>query len=695
MATSVWGRSVVGQMAQTPWPYRAITAPITTLLALHLAAGVAHWVHVPWYWVTVPGLFLAVVAGMASIAAGMGRAAAIYAAITTALSAAWMSYATATTPYSLTSIGVLLAGGILVGPFFGVLRYMHRAAQSDNQPAGRVEGDNTKDPWVLIFARVGYPGSVIARDDSPDYGYRLHVQVSAKASGDPLMGDLAKKLEQAAAALLTADDRLKRGAISVEAGEYANEIIVHVNTVDVFATDLTLPNDHTPRTIKDPIELGRYIDMAVMEVTFPRDFHMTIVGATGSGKSVLLNNLIHGITRCTDALVWMSATDKGLPIVAPWLTPYANEGVKYPLLDWASISIPESARMLLMLYKTADLRSRKPRGGKSKIDISPSTPAVVGIFEEAPGLLRDPRKYPTHNSKSMTASELLHEVTRLGRSEAVYAVTLAQYGTGEMLGADGPKMKVNFGARAGLRTGSSRENPYVFPDDNIPLHRLVNPGEVYLSTRITKRPKLGRGFALEDDMVTVSAREHARYRPTLEADIAAGLGKDYTERWSNERAGELIDAIRFNTPVEVGSVAVMEDPKKPETGGGLPAMPRVYKPSTPPPVEEGTQLPKLPPRYETRKTPAEPAADDVERMFTQVEDLLRAQGPQLTDTDKRSALLRLLEAAGSNGIRTSELQTQLQNEGAYPARGTFFRWLSESAVQVRHGVWAIKQGPGS
>ena len=682
-------RGVVGQMAATPWPYRAVTAPITTLLSLYLVAGVVDFFGVPWHWVLIVGIFLTVTAGMASVASAMGRAAAVYTVVTTVLSAVWMAYIAAHTPYSVAAIGSLIAGGLLIGPFFGVLRYAHRVAQEDDRPAEVVEAENSRDPWVKIFAQVGYRGSLVERDDSPDYGYRLNVQV--KGSGNPLSGDLAGKLEQAAAALLTGDERLKRGAITVEAGEFANDIIVHVNTLDVFSDDLVPPTGTGPKSIKDPIELGRYIDGMLMEVTLPRDLHMTIVGQTGSGKSVLLNNLIRGVTQCVDAITWLSATDKGLPIVGPWLYPYATEETKHPLLDWASIDIEESARMLLSLYKLVHLRSSKPRGIKSKLEISASSPAVVAIFEEAPGLLRDARKWPTHNGRAMSASEIVNEITRLGRSEAVYVIVLSQYGTGEMLGADGPKMKANFGARAGLRTSSSRENQYVFPDDtNVHLHRLTNPGEIFLKTRVTPKPKFGRGYALEDESVADIALTHSRYKPSMEADIAAGLGKDYTERWSDQRAGALIDAIRFGTPVEVGSSVMTEN--KPETPAGLPGMPPAYKPPTKPADDrEGRLLPSLPPQYQPPQKNNEPGPDDVERMFTEMETMLKAQRPQLTDGEKRIKLVEMLREAGTAGIRTSELQTRLQEEGAYPARGTFFRWLGEMAVQVKHGVWAINQ----
>ena len=54
MAVSMMSRGVVGQMATTPWPYRAITAPITTLLSLYLVAGVIHLCGVPWHWRATP-----------------------------------------------------------------------------------------------------------------------------------------------------------------------------------------------------------------------------------------------------------------------------------------------------------------------------------------------------------------------------------------------------------------------------------------------------------------------------------------------------------------------------------------------------------------------------------------------------------------------------------------------------------------
>lgn len=680
---------VLAQMAEKPWEFQAVSVPVNALLGLYLVGGVVHYTNLPTYWVGIVGIFLMVTAGMATVAAQLARSAAVYAVLTTAAAAGWLTYAAATTPYSWAAIGALVAGGLMIGPFFGVLRYAHRMSIEDPAPPVEVE-EKHPEPWVLVWARVGYPGVKIEREETA-YGLRLSVQTSSKSNGDPLAGDLPKRLEAAAAAILTGEDRIKRGAITLEAGEYANEVIQHVNTADVFSTDLVLPDDHSPRSIKSPVVLGKYIDMEDMEITFTRDFHTTIVGATGSGKSVLLNNLIHGVTRCTDAVVWLSATDKGLPIVGPWLAPFAEGHTKHPLLDWASVDIPESARMLCALYKTVDLRSRKPRGAKSKLDITPTSPAIVAIFEEAPGLLRDTKKYPTHNGRSMTASEILNEVTRLGRSEAVYVVALSQYGTGEMLGADGPKMKVNFGARAGLRTGSSNENRYVFPDDNVALHRLRNPGETYLATRVTRRPKLGRTYALEDDRVSVSAREHSRYRPSLEADIAAGLGADYKDRWSDARAGALVDALRFGAPVGVGSVSVKENPQ----GDGLPALPEPYKPQVRPAQErpKPSGLPALPPPYTPQKAvPVTPG--DVERMFSGFDDLLRSATPatpELTDVEKRAKLVELLDKAGADGARTSDLQTELEKLGAFPARGTFFRWLNEVATQVKHGVWATRK----
>ena len=702
MRTAPTDRSAIVRLHQTPWPYRSVTTPITTALTLYLVALVVELIGIPAPIVLVACIFGMAVAPLAALAAQMGRGEAIYTAITTLVSGFWMSWVTFTHTFTrqgwhsghlITAIGMLFVGLIAVGPFFGVLRHRRKESVAAKIVEAQEGKQQTRDPWQRIFKEAGLPKANITCE-ATKFGYRLTV-ITEPGAPDPLLGDTARRLERAAAAILAGKQRIKRGSISLEPGEGANEVYVNVDTADHLSHVIDMDPTQLPSSILLPIELGMYLTGDPMLLHLASSYHTMIVGKTGSGKSVLENVMLSRITSCTDAVVWISATDKGIPLLAPWLGPWADGDTTTPLFDWVSVDIDESIKMLLAAYKLIDIRSRRPRNRKSKIDISPLTPALILVLEEAPGILTDTRTYKAHNGKRMNASQILAEITRLGRSEGVWVVAAAQYGTGEMLGPEGPKMKVNFGAKIGLKTSKSDENRYVFPDDSVPLHLLDHVGSLYLKQEKNShipesgRPILGRGYHLEDDMVSVVAAHNTRFRPDLEDYAIARLGEDYANRWSNDRAGEILDRIRGIEPDNREEMAMEAVPGKPEAHekpapDGFPEIPK-YRPPTPQPLpakpEEPGSFPKLPEPY--RKPDENPAEKQRLAEIAQLNALFTADSiaPNRDHRSSSSGYERMLEivaASGGAGIGPQGILDALESDGLAPSRKTVHQWLKKA-----------------
>lgn len=154
---------------------------------------------------------------------------------------------------------------------------------------------------------------------------------------------------------------------------------------------------------------------------------------TGSPRSV----------GCCDALLWICASDKLLPLIYPWLHPWFAGTTDRPVLDWVAGEDPTRVlQQLAALYKLVKLRNKK-LGSLSKFEPSPSDPAIERILEEASDLLIDNSTVTirTFDGKEMNGSQLVNAITRAARSAGVSLLMLTQYGLMDALGSQGNMAK--------------------------------------------------------------------------------------------------------------------------------------------------------------------------------------------------------------------------------------------------------------
>jgi hypothetical protein len=375
------------------------------------------------------------------------------------------------------------------------------------------------------------------------------------------------------------------------------------------------------------------------------------------------------------------------------------------VLDWVATTRDESIKMLKAMYNTIVERSERPRDGASLFAPTPENPAVIGILEESPGLLQDPTKFKLADGKKLTASEMMLEIVRLGRSECVWLFAVTQRGTASMLGRRGGDSKSNIGLYIGVKTQKMADNKYVFPDNReIRLDLLEHPGSFYI--------KLGKGRILpaksffvndKDDTIRRMAELHTlplENRIELEPDTVAVLGADYTERWSDARAGAFLDkmrGLRPTIPQQATSptdqpartaTATQEREDKPRRGLNvrMPPVPERYK--------EAHRQEKE--KQEKEREIAEQAAKTVDELeaFLAAEAAKTtrpeprpdpAPGPA-TDGDRqdprRAKMLEIIRAAGPQGLKRRQMLEGLREPCrelgmSVPAEGVVSRWVKQ------------------
>ena len=255
------------------------------------------------------------------------------------------------------------------------------------------------------------------------------IRLGLPPSGKVRYGTLAEATERIEIAA-----RLRRGAVRVERGGRADEVLLHVAERDVLAEAIPLPDDSEPLTVNQPLPVGLHEDGTVCTVTL-REVAALIVGLRGSGKSNLINVLIAQLSRCADTVIFMIDL-KGGRTALPWLRPWLEGRAARPVIDWVATTREEAERMLRAVLRGIDARAHSGAGGE-KITPSPGLPAVILIVEEVAvifGMNSGPRT-SLEGTTNATLAGLGTQVTQLGRSEAIDPVLVTQRGAVTMIGS--------------------------------------------------------------------------------------------------------------------------------------------------------------------------------------------------------------------------------------------------------------------
>ncbi len=624
-------------------------APLETVALVSLIAAVIY--AVGWIihaagapaWLTGVIAAVAAAAALIPVLAHTGPGAAAGYTLACALAAGgWLMYAAAISPrtwVAITAIAVLAPALGLLYP--AVRRHQRYLAEEALKRAAEERRKADARKWPDLLDRLGHPGISYRGQTQTRSGQT--VRLGLPPNGKVRYGTLAEATERIEIAA-----RLRRGAVRVERGGRADEVLLHVAERDVLAETIPLPDDAGTLTVNQPLPVGLHEDGTVCTITL-REVAALIVGLRGSGKSNLINVLIAQLSRCTDTVIFMIDL-KGGRTALPWLRPWLEGRAPRPVIDWVATTRDEAERMLRAVLRGIDARAHSGAGGE-KITPSAELPAVLLIVEEVAvifGMNSGPRS-SLEGTTNATLAGLGTQVTQLGRSEAIDPVLVTQRGAVTMIGSG--DLKSQCGLRIGLGVATEADARLVVPDDlhiAADLARLAHPGSGIVQSR-DGRPVPVKFYRLDHDRIADIAYRSAPVRPAPDHVLAEALGEDYRRRWSQERAGHL-----RGVSVPAGGAAA------------APASPQVRA-----------------------------CGGDTDREFAEIVAGLGNGDTAVASARKR--MLEILRSTGVMGATPTRLLAMLQVEGIAPARQSLDRWLEEEEMAGRvkrasHGRWKTAMG---
>lgn len=551
---------------------------------------------------------------------------------------AWLTWASINSPGTWFAALALAAPAAALGCLYPALqRHQRRLAERARRRAEAERRKLNERKWPDLLERIGFPGISFRGETTTRSGLTIHLAL-------PLTGKVRYATLAEAKERIEIAARLRRGAVRIERGARAHEVLLHVAEHDVLAEEVALPGDDQPLTVNRPLPVGLHEDGMPCEVTL-REVAALIVGLRGSGKSNLINVLIAQLSRCTDTVIFMIDL-KGGRTALPWLRPWLEGRSPRPVIDWVATSRDEAERMLRAVLRGIDARAHSGAGGE-KIVPSPQLPAVVLIVEEVAvifGMNSGPRT-SLEGTTNATLAALGTQITQLGRSEAIDPVLVTQRGTITMIGSG--DLKSQCALRIGLGVATEADARLVVPDDThiaADLARLAHPGSGIVQAR-DGRPMPVKFFRLAHDRIAGIAERAGYIRPSPDPLLAEALGEDYARRWSSARAGHL-PGFR----ARAAGHARMPQPAGAVQAGG----------------------------------------SDTNREFAEI---VAGLGDDLEGGGGGAARKRMLELLGATGVMgatPTRLLAMLEVEGIAPARESLESWLAEEESAGR--VWRASHG---
>ena len=163
--------------------------------------------------------------------------------------------------------------------------------------------------------------------------------------------------------------------------------------------------------------------------------HLLIAGATGSGKSVVINGII-----CTQLL---HCPDRSAFVL---LDPKRVELVQYKDCPHVLLYASEPDDMVRALQRSVDLIERRYRQMQAERVRKYSGSDVYIVIDELADLMTTDRK---------RVLPLLQRICQIGRAAKVHVIAATQCPLAKVIPTE---VKVNFDARVGLRTRSAQDS---------------------------------------------------------------------------------------------------------------------------------------------------------------------------------------------------------------------------------------------
>ena len=459
----------------------------------------------------------------------------------------WLVVAGYSSPWSQLPLLLLMAaigGGLFAALATAAPR--HRAAETE-RAARVVEQVASNDMRDILDASDCSDVKLFAHTETRA-GYTLTIGPDPSFPRRPNLSNVEQRLPDLTTNLaIYWRDRdgteLFEGDVRLEALA-ADRWYLHVSTKHVLREDIPFRLSRAPSSFNLPLWLGLFEDGAAMRFTLCRA-GCKVVGATGGGKSVIVNNLLGRVLECrnaagdADALAWVCASEKLVPLVYPWLLPWLNRQTAHPAIDMVVGEDPDDVGDFLrrLYFLAKDRNARLSR--KSKHEASPGTPGIVVFVEEAKVLTGLSKRVHMGGDEWWTLSRLLAEIAALERSAAISLVLITQVGLFDGLGDYGDELQRHLTIRACTVTMTASDGYNTLPALPATVDTtMLRDHSMYLQVGITEESRAmpGKAADLDEERVPVVARAVSSSQAHLTGRDLDAFGADYyAGRWDAER----------------------------------------------------------------------------------------------------------------------------------------------------------------
>lgn len=505
----------------------------------------------------------------------------------------WWVYAGLVGPTYPTALATALLGALLGGGAYAVLHSVAErhaeetlAALSAAPPGTGVDEDRALAlTWLEIYRLAGFPGCQVVDLKHTAAGYTVAMipDAAKAATFHELTTALHRITVNASIVLARQGVTVRSGDVTLEETGSAHVWLTHISTEHPHDERVDYTPSPTPRSINDPLDVGRYVTGDLVALSLARN-HMMMVATTGGGKSVFANCCFARITECVDALVWVGATSKLMPLVYPWLRPWLDGRMRRPILDWVAGEKPDEVLTMLAAAYQEMCRRNKRNTVTSKLKLCAADPAIVVFLEEAANIARRTDRIYAFDGQLMTAERLIFEITTAGRSAGVTVKTFGQSALVEALGPQrGSEVARNLTVRVAGKTMNPNDGYVVLPmlSHTVDTTMLRDNTLLIQPSEEAPRPLAAKAYYLEDiedepSRIHPVAIHNGQFQPRLSPDAVAALGVAYTQRWAPARCADLVAAASWehlDWPVPAEADANMPAPPPPPVelpaGGGV------------------------------------------------------------------------------------------------------------------------------
>jgi S-DNA-T family DNA segregation ATPase FtsK/SpoIIIE len=370
-------------------------------------------------------------------------------------------------------------------------------APPDPPTTARAEG--LVGGWAQTAQAAGLAGTTLSPATTTPFGWTAKLLLRPGQT----IADAIRQRE----ALESALDLRPRSVRLEEDPSRARQVLVRVVERDPHAAPIPWTGPQAS-SIRRPLQPGVWESGDPVAVSLAHQ-HTLIVGATGSGKSMLLNILVGELVAAGDVVCW-GVDFKGGAELGPWRA----------CLGRVATTPGDTEHLLQAAVAVLDARMGElGRRGRRELAPSPANPALVVVIDEHAELVA---------RCGRPALEAIDSIAKRGRAASVTLILANQRATMDLLGSE--ILRANLRVRFCLGVEDPGEVSLALGlggKKDWPPELLDAPGKFYLRARSQglNSPRPARGYLATTAQVHRLAAHHAQSPARLDAVSAQAAAR--------------------------------------------------------------------------------------------------------------------------------------------------------------------------